>query len=278
MPELPEVQTLINTLSEEDIFNKKIADIEVYLPKLLKNSTPKKFKEALIGEKIKSITRVGKYLIFHITHDKVLAVHLRMEGKLFFQTDGNYPMDKKHLLVKFKIGKGELLYYDTRRFGTFHLFNEDNYLDSKELSKIAIDPLDKSFDWKFLKQELSKSNKHIKTALLDQSKVSGIGNIYADEILFASKINPLKPANKITDEEFKLIAKHATRILNLAVENKGTTIFTYLYKNNEQGQFQKFLKVHLKKGKPCPNCKTIIQKTKVNGRGTYYCPHCQKQC
>lgn len=275
MPELPEVQTLINNLNEEGVCNKKITDVIVFMNKILKNSNPSNFKKDLIGTKIKRIDRKGKYLLFILDNNKVLSVHLRMEGKLFFQ-NRDEPYDKKHTLLIIRMTKKELRYHDTRRFGTFHIYDASNYLSSKELSKIEIDPLDDNFNWTFLKQKLSNKNKCIKTALLDQSNVSGIGNIYADEILFASKINPLKECNQLTDIDFKSISRNATRILKLAVENKGTTIFSYLFKKDQGGQFQKFLKVHLKKGKPCPNCKTIINKIKVNGRGTYYCPECQK--
>ncbi len=277
MPELPEVQTLINQLIEDGVCNKKITNVEIYLEKIIKNSSKKHFIEFIKNEKIKKIDRIGKYLIFHLTNDKVLSIHLRMEGKLFFLDDENKAnISTKHMLIKFDMGKNNLLYFDTRRFGTFNIYNESNYRDSKELSKIALDPLDENFTWQYLKNNISKSKKAIKTALLDQTKVSGIGNIYADEILFASKIIPTRLASSITDNEFKLIAKNSKLILNKAIENKGTTIFSYLYKNNESGSFQKFLKVHLKKDKPCSICKNLIVKIKVNGRGTYYCPCCQK--
>lgn len=275
MPELPEVQTLINNLIEEGVCDKKITDVEVYMSKLLKNIKLNDFKKTLIGSKIKRIERLGKYLLFILDNKKVMAVHLRMEGKLFFQNSDEL-FDKKHTLLIIKMNKMELRYHDTRRFGTFHIYNENDYLKSNELSKIEIDPLNQNFDWKFLKNKISMKNKVIKTALLDQSNISGIGNIYADEILFASRINPTKGCKELTDNDFKNIENHARRILKLAVENKGTTIFSYLFKKDQGGQFQKFLKVHLKKGKPCPRCKTIIEKMKVNGRGTYYCPKCQK--
>ncbi|MGL5246431.1 MAG: DNA-formamidopyrimidine glycosylase [Mycoplasmoidaceae bacterium] len=274
MPEMPEVQTLIDSLLDEEILNKKIKDVNFYMDKLFKNCTPNEFKNFIINEKIINIDRIGKYLIFHLSNKKVFVVHLRMEGKIFFQ-DSNSKFDEKHTLLRISFGKKEMRYQDTRRFGTFHIFLEDNYKNSKELSKLGLDPLQENFDWKYLKKNIYKSNKFIKTALLDQSNVSGIGNIYVDEILFASKIHPESKCNKLSDEDFKTIALNSKRIIKKAIDNKGTTISTYMYKKETKGQFQKFLNVHTKKDSECKNCKNKIVKIKVNGRGTYLCSNCQ---
>lgn len=277
MPELPEVQSMIDSLKEDGCLNHQIINIENIMPKLFKNCSFNDYKNFVINETIMDIDRVGKYLIFHLTNKKVFVVHLRMEGKLFYEKTTNI-FNEKHTLVRIFFDNGyELRYHDTRRFGTFTIYNEDNYMLSKEISKIALDPLQKEFSWKYLKKNICKSNKHIKTLLLDQTNVSGIGNIYADEILFASKISPTKKGKEISDDEFKIIAKNASKILKLAVENKGTTIATYFFKKEKKGEFQQFLKVHTKRGSECKNCNSIIEKTKVNGRGTYYCPKCQKE-
>lgn len=275
MPELPEVQSMIDSLLEQKVLNHKIVNIETQMPKLFKNSSFEEFKDFIINQKIKDITRVGKYLIFHLTNKKVFVVHLRMEGKLFYEPS-DYPINNRHTLIRIYFDNNkELRYEDTRRFGTWTMYTEDNYMESKELKKIALDPLNPEFNWEYLKNNIHKSNRAIKTLLLDQTNVAGIGNIYADEILFASKISPIKPGNKISNNEFKSIADNARKILQLAVENKGTTIATYFYKKEQKGEFQKFLKVHTKKNYNCPNCNELIKKTKVNGRGTYYCWKCQ---
>ncbi|MDE5767621.1 MAG: DNA-formamidopyrimidine glycosylase [Malacoplasma sp.] len=275
MPELPEVQSVIDSLKEQGCLNKTITGIESIMPKLFKNCSYQDFSSHLINEKIKDITRKGKYLIFHLTNDKVFIVHLRMEGKMFFENSGDF-YDKKHVLVRIEMDDKEIRYHDTRRFGTFTIYDENTYLNSKEISKLGLDPLEKEFDWKYLKKNIEKSNRAIKTALLDQENLSGIGNIYADEILFASKIHPETISNKLSDNDFKKIAENARLILMKAVENKGTTISTYFYKKEQKGEFQKFLKVHTKKDFDCFNCKAKIIKIKVNGRGTYLCPKCQK--
>lgn len=276
MPELPEVQSVIGSLKEQGCLNRTITHIESIMPKIFKNCSYPEFTNYIINEQIKDITRKGKYLIFHLSNDKVFVVHLRMEGKMFFEK-ANDPYDKKHVLVKIEMGDYEIRYHDTRRFGTFTIYNEDNYLESKEIKKLGLDPLENEFDWKYLKNNIKKSNRAIKTALLDQENVSGIGNIYADEILFASKIHPETISNKLSDNDFKNIAKNAKIILAKAVENKGTTISTYFYKKEKKGEFQNFLKVHTKKDFDCINCKSKIIKIKVNGRGTYLCQKCQKK-
>lgn len=275
MPELPEVQSMIDSLIDDGCLNHKIINVETIMPKLFKNCSFDEYKNHIINEKIVDITRVGKYLIFHLTNEKVFVVHLRMEGKLFYE-DFDFPYNKRHTLVRIVFdNKKELRYNDTRRFGTFTIYLESSFMDSKELSKLAYDPLDNNFNWKYLKNNIAKSNRAIKTLILDQTNVAGIGNIYADEILFASNINPNKQGNKISDDEFKKISENATKILKLAVKNKGTTISTYFYKKEKKGEFQKFLKVHTKKDSPCVNCGRKILKMKVNGRGTYYCSKCQ---
>lgn len=276
MPELPEVQSVIDCLKQDNILNKKIINVSTTQNKLFKNCDFNTFKNHVLNETVKDISRIGKYIIFHLTNNKIFVNHLRMEGKLFFENK-KLDFDKKHTLVFFDFENDfQLRYNDTRRFGTFTIYFENNYLDSKELKKIALDPLDVNFDWKYLKNNLYKSSKSIKTILLDQTKVSGIGNIYADEILFASKINPLTKSSDLNDSDFQKIAKNATLILKKAVENKGTTISTYFFKKEQKGEFQKYLQVHTKKGFKCNECRNLIIKIKVNNRGTYICPKCQK--
>lgn len=274
MPELPEVQTVISELNKF-VLNKIILDVNVQNSKIIKNISPKKFCDFLINEKIKKITRLGKYIIFHLSHKKVLVSHLRMEGKYFYESI-NEPYDKHHVLLRFIFSKYELRYHDTRRFGTFNVYYENTYLISNELKNIALDPLNKNFDFNYLYQKIHTSNRAIKSVLLDQTKVSGIGNIYADEILYAAHINPLTHANKLKIKQIKLLVKESKRILELAIKFKGTMIATYKFNKNHTGSFQNKLFVHTKVNQLCKNCLTTkIIKIKINGRGTYYCPKCQ---
>lgn len=273
MPELPEVQTVVNELNN-CVLNKEIVDVIVNASKVLKNSDPKSFKKFLVKEKIKQISRIGKYLIFHLSNNKVMVSHLRMEGKYFFESKSD-PFDQRHVLIRFIFKNEELRYHDTRRFGTFTIYKGDEYLNSKEIKKLALDPLDKNFNGKYVFNNIHKVNRAIKTTILDQTKIAGIGNIYADEILFACKLNPKTPANKITLKQCEDIAKMSRKILLWAIECNGTTIASYKFKKGHIGSFQEKLKVHTKVKQPCLSCKTLIQKIKVNGRGTYFCPKCQ---
>ncbi|QZX49343.1 DNA-formamidopyrimidine glycosylase [Mycoplasma sp. E35C] len=274
MPELPEVQTVINYLKSE-IINQKINNVFVYATKVLKNSTTNEFKKYLVNEKFVDIKRIGKYIIFILSNNKVLVSHLRMEGKYKInQFKAKY--DERHVLVRFVLDDFELHYHDTRRFGTFHIHSIDDYLDADYLKKLAIDPTQEQWDWKYLKNNLKRSTRAIKSAILDQEVVSGIGNIYADEILFLAKIHPTKKANELTDKQYQDIAKYATQVLLKAIELNGTTIFSYQFKDNHAGSYQDYLNVHLQKDLACKVCGSIVKKMKVNNRGTYYCEKCQK--
>ena len=277
MPELPEVTTIINVLKKTTLIGNKIKSVDVLIPKVIKNTTVNKFKQFFVSEEFIDIQRIGKYIIYKLTHDKIFVAHLRMEGK-FFYIESKKLTDTKHLMCKFNLENNySLVYYDSRMFGTFTIYSAKDYLKSKEISKVAIDPLNKDFIGEFLFKKIQKINRPIKTVLLDQSIVSGIGNIYADEILFQCKIHPLTKAKYLTLEECKMISKYAKSILLDAIKHKGTTIFSYKFDKNHSGEYQSYLKVHQRKGLPCKICKTKIEKIKVNGRGTYFCPNCQKE-
>jgi formamidopyrimidine-DNA glycosylase len=227
MPELPEVQTIINNLTHVGLMHKSIIAINIFKEKLIKNASISEFKTFLKNEKIINIERIGKYIILKLTNDKVLTIHLRMEGKLFYeplQSD----LPSTHLRIEFELNNKHVLrYYDSRMFGTFHIYKNDAYLHSPHIKKISIDPLNKNFDCQYLKQQIYKSNKPIKTVLLDQTKVSGIGNIYADEILFLSKIHPLSKPSFLNNKNYNDIAKYAKYVLELAIKYGGTTVSSY---------------------------------------------------
>ena len=276
MPELPEVTTIINTLKHSTLLNNKIESVDVLIPKIIKNASIQQFKNFFINEKIVNIERLGKYIIYKLTNKKVFVSHLRMEGKFFYDVKSS--LNKlPHLMILFNFKDGNsLAYCDSRMFGTFSIYHENNYLNSKELSKLSIDPLNNNFTSKFLFNKINKINRPIKSILLNQSIVSGIGNIYADEILFMCKINPLTKAKELSIKDCELICKYSKRILLDAIKHKGTTIFSYKFDKNHSGEFQKYLKVHQRENALCKICKTPIVKIKINGRGTYFCPKCQR--
>ena len=276
MPELPEVTTIINKLKNTSMIGKKIIDVVFYKPKVIKNASVDSFKSFLVNESIVDISRKGKYILFQLTNHKWWVVHLRMEGKLFYQ-NSNEKIINNFLMVEIVFDNNYVLgYYDSRMFGTFHIYTDDEIKNSKELNKVAIDPLDENFTANYLFFKICKVNRAIKTTIMDQSIVSGIGNIYADEILFASKIHPQSLAKNISLDECKSIVEHSKNILKEAIAHKGTTVFSFKFDPNHTGNYQNFLKVHSRENQECYVCKSKIIKIKVNGRGTYFCPNCQK--
>ncbi|MCV3728598.1 DNA-formamidopyrimidine glycosylase [Ureaplasma miroungigenitalium] len=275
MPELPEVQVIVNHLNEL-VLNKKIKDIEVFLPKILKNQTPDQFINRFKNQEILEIQRHGKYLLFFMDNNDVIAVHLRMEGKFFYLEKEEF-VNRAHAHIVFYLQNGyKLVYHDTRQFGTFHVYDKTDYLNSKELQKVNKDPLDKTVDANFFYAQLSKSNKDIKTLLLDQTKISGIGNIYANEILFACQIHPATKASSLKRQDFTNLYTHAKNILATSIEHNGTSIHSFKVDKDKQGSYQSLLQVHGRDKENCFHCPSIIEKIKLNGRGTYFCPRCQK--
>ncbi|QGS52256.1 DNA-formamidopyrimidine glycosylase [Spiroplasma tabanidicola] len=275
MPELPEVETVVRSLNKR-LKGLTIEKVEIFYPKIIKsNQTVKDFENIIKNKKIDNIERIAKYIIFRL-QDKVLISHLRMEGK-WFVYDKNEEYDKKHVLATFHLSNNKLLnYHDTRRFGTFNLEDVNEYLDINPIKKIGPEPFNSKVDGNFLYEKMKNSSRHIKTMLLDQTIISGIGNIYADEILFDAKINPLITGDYLIVKDYDRIAESARKILKKSIELGGTTIDTYQPEQGIDGKFQNELKVHTRKGQNCYECQSEIVKIKVNGRGTYYCKNCQK--
>lgn len=269
MPELPEVETVKNTL-KKIILNKKIKCANIYWNNIIAFPEVKEFKEKIKNQKINNILRRGKWLMFELD-DYFLLSHLRMEGKYFIRNKNDERNKHEHVLITFT-DNTELRYHDTRKFGKMYLINKGEIYKTKPLNQLGLEPWDKNLTPKYLKEKLSK--KPIKTELLNQSIIAGIGNIYADEILFQSKINPLKDGNKLTKKNLEDIINHTRNILEKAIKKGGTTVKSYTSSEGVHGLFQNELLVHTKK--ICPVCQSEILKINVGGRGTYYCPKCQK--
>lgn len=276
MPELPEVETVRRTL-EHQIINEEIKDIKVYYDKIIENVSKDEFVTKLIGEAITKINRYGKYLIFILNNVSIIA-HLRMEGK-FFLKDVNEPVEKhEHIIFEFKSNR-TLRYHDTRKFGKMALINSTdmsvimNYPSLKKLGPEA----NQNVSEEYLYNALVKRHEPIKTALLNQEIIAGLGNIYVDEVCFLSKIHPHTSCTFITKNDVATIIKNAKTILDKAILAGGTTIRSYTSSLGVTGRFQVYLHVHTKEGSPCDVCGTIVKKMVVGGRGTYYCPNCQKE-
>lgn len=275
MPELPEVQTVINYLKPK-LKNKAITSINLLFNKVVKNSTPNNFINYLINEKFLDIERKGKYLIFHLSNNKSLVIHLRMEGKLFIQPKQSLP-NFPQLICQFSLDdNNELRFYDTRKFGTFEIIKTSEWQTLPSIQKLAMDANSSEFTSNYLYEISRKSSQAIKTFLLDQSNVAGLGNIYVNEVLFASSVLPQRKANSLNLDECHKIVENSKLILNTSIKYNGTTIHTYKFSEYDCGGYQKFLKVHTKSKQKCLNCESLIKFTKVNGRGTYFCEKCQK--
>lgn len=267
MPELPEVQTVLDTLALR-IKDNQIVDIKVLYPNIIVGNIDE-FKKELIGQHFRSFKRRGKYLLFEMD-DITLISHLRMEGKYFIQ-EKDEPTNK-HTHVIFVLDDGrELRYNDVRKFGRMELMPiKDDY---KEFKDLGPEPFSDDFNAKYILDYFKNNKKPLKEILLDQSFVAGVGNIYADEIAFACKIHPLTPVRELNEQDAKNIQKETRRILNGAIKAGGTTIRSYTSSLGVTGRFQLKLKVHTMS--ICPTCKSNIEKIRVGGRGTYFCPNCQ---
>lgn len=268
MPELPEVETVRRTL-KNFIIGKEIQNICVHYDKIITGDTSR-FIASLKGQTIRDIRRVGKYLIFILDQDAFIS-HLRMEGKYHIVTPQT-PLNK-HEHVVFQLHDGsELRYHDTRKFGRLELVNKDTCYQDLPLCKLGPEPWDAQFE--DIYRKMHKSRLPIKTLLLDQSIMSGVGNIYANEICFRMRIHPKTPGNRISKKRVSELIEAAKDILAQAIEQGGTTIHSF-DANGITGLFQVQLQVHMQK--ICPICEGTVTNEMVRGRGTYSCKVCQKK-
>lgn len=273
MPELPEVETVRRGL-EKLILGKKITTIDIRYPKMIKTDLDE-FQRELPGQVIQDMGRRGKYLLFYLT-GKVLISHLRMEGKYFYYPDGVPERKHAHVLIHFEDG-GTLVYEDVRKFGTMELLAPElleTYFASK---KLGPEPTEKDFDLGSFKLVLKKSKKPIKSHLLDQTLVAGLGNIYVDEVLWRAKVHPSRTSNSLTAQEARKVHDETINVLGRAVEKGGSTIRTYTNAFGEDGTMQESHQVYNKTGQSCSRCGTIIEKIQLGGRGTHFCPKCQRR-
>jgi len=288
MPELPEVETVRLQLLHK-VAKKTIVRVEVYHHKTT-GSNPK-FKKLLTGKKIGSIDRVGKLLIFSFQKEPNLFLlgHLKMTGQFFFvdkkgQVKGGghslmagdtKTFPGKHTRVAFFFSDGSALYFnDMRKFGYTKLVDADELV--KVRTKYGPEPIDLDFDGEWFTQKLKQRKRSIKAVLLDQQFVAGLGNIYVDEALWRAKVRPSRLASSLTSKESILLAKVAGEVMREAIKVGGTTFRDFAHTDGEAGNFTDYLEVFARDGEVCRRCKAIIEKNKVAGRGTHFCPGCQK--
>ena len=270
MPELPEVETVVRTL-ENRINNRIIKKVNVLWKNLIGYPEPDSFSALLENQQFTVFSRRGKFLVFELT-DYIMVAHLRMEGKFFVYPEHTEPL--KHTHIIFELDKGELHYNDVRKFGRFYLYRKDEPLNC--LSELGYEPFDECLNGAILKEYCRKKRGPLKTQLLDQGMIAGIGNIYANEICFDVRLNPQHPSCFISENKWDEIINSTRRILSEAIKAGGTTIRSYTSSLGVTGMFQQNLHVHSRNNEYC-QCGTMIKKIFVNGRGTYYCPECHKE-
>ncbi|OGY30347.1 MAG: DNA-formamidopyrimidine glycosylase [Candidatus Woykebacteria bacterium RIFCSPHIGHO2_12_FULL_45_10] len=270
MPELPEVETIRRDL-EKEIVGHKITDLWYDAPKMLQ-PTPEKL-ETIVGHHIVSAGRIGKLLLLGIENDGTVGIHLKLSGRLFIR-DQNSPEDRfTHVIFLLDDGR-ELRFTEFRKFGYAKLIEDEEELKTIK-SKYGPEPLTSDFTFDALKKVLNKANRAVKTVIMDQKKIAGVGNIYADEALWLAKINPEALAFKLTNAEIEALHQGIIKVIEAGIADRGTSVDDYLDVYGKEGFHAKNLNVFRQNGKPCPRCGTMIKKIRVGGRGTHLCPNCQ---
>ena len=273
MPELPEVETVRRQLKKV-LLNKKILSVDVLYSNIIEYPSVLEFCNNIKGQTINDIDRYGKWLII-VLDDYYLLSHLRMEGKYFIRDKSDKIEKHEHIVFNLDNNK-KLIYRDVRKFGKMHLIKKDDIKKQGPLIDLGLEPWDNKLSVNYLKDKLKNKRLPIKTVLLDQKIIVGIGNIYANEILFLCKINPLRNCNTLTNNELQLIIDNTKKVLELAIDKGGSTIKSYTSVDGVHGLFQQELNVHSRENLECKVCKTKITKITIGGRGTYYCSNCQK--
>lgn len=274
MPELPEVET-IRRIIEPQIQGLTIEKATVRHPEVTAYPAAEEFCRLLAGQTISHMTRRGKFLLIHLSsHDRII-LHLRMTGGLLL-TPADFPEEKHtHVIISLNNGR-ELRFFDTRRFGRFWLLRENEADTYSGIGKLGIEPFDTKLTAQYLKVHFGKSKKAIKKCLLEQSAVAGIGNIYSDEILYAVKIYPARPADSLEEKEWERLAAAIPERISYYIEKNKITPEEYLESRGQDYRNTPFLQVYGRQDKPCPRCGKTLCRIVVGGRGSVYCPSCQR--
>ncbi|MFN2614274.1 MAG: bifunctional DNA-formamidopyrimidine glycosylase/DNA-(apurinic or apyrimidinic site) lyase [Actinomycetota bacterium] len=276
MPELPEVEVIRRDL-ERDTVGKRIKEVDVKLPRIIRrHKTKKEFTDALAGAKIQRIDRRGKYLLLYLDTGQVPVMHLGMSGRVERTTGRKVPEKHTHVVIKLQSG-GDLRFIDMRQFGEMFVTPADDLGMVKELQHIAIDPLADSFTWQVFSEIVASRKLKLKTLLMDQKFISGIGNIYSDEILWAAGLRHDRSSDSLTSQEVRRLYRAMQEVLQEGIRHGGVTLDDETYRNlyGKTGEFQQHLKAYGQEGKPCRRCRTPIVRERWGNRSTYYCPQCQ---
>jgi formamidopyrimidine-DNA glycosylase len=274
MPELPEVQTIVEDLKEAGLIGSQIQKARVYWQRTIGQPTAAIFCRLLFHKRILKIERRGKYIILSLSEGYFICIHLRMTGRLLL-VDHNAP-ETSHIRLRIDLDHGKSLYFhDTRKFGRWYLVKDPQMI----LGKIGPEPLSSDFTFEIFWNNLKNRSRSLKPLLLDQTFLAGLGNIYVDESLWEAQLHPLQPANSLTMQQAQKLYLGIIRVLKRGIENQGTTLGTgrtnYYRLNGTQGRHQMLLNVFRRTGQPCPRCGQLIQRLIVAQRSTHICPTCQ---
>ena len=274
MPELPEVETVRRYLGEK-LPGKRIESVDVRLPRLVRNRTPEEFARALSGRAFTGAGRKGKYLFLPLDGPESLLVHLRMTGRMIFEeTPG--PGLPRHTHIVFRLSSGRLSYGDVRTLGCLWIVPTKGPTGIPGYDTLGPDAVSPGFTGEILRAALQRVRKPVKAVLLDQTAVAGIGNIYADEVLFLARVRPDRPSRTVTAEEADSIVRAVKAVMGESLGAGGTTFRDFLNGEGKEGGNVSNLRVYEHEGEPCPVCGTPIELSRVSGRGTRFCPKCQK--
>jgi formamidopyrimidine-DNA glycosylase len=274
VPELPEVETIRRQLAPA-LEGRRIVEAEVRDPRWCEPAPPGAIEDALRGRAIERADRRGKYLILSLEDDVHLVMHLRMTGNLLITGDGE---DPPHLRVALALDDGRrLLFVDVRRFGTGDVLLGGDALDEYFESRLGVEPLSADFTAEALRALARGRRQPVKAFLLNQERIAGVGNIYADEALFRAKLHPLRPVGTLKRPQIDALRESVIEALELGIDSKGASIDDYRHVDGARGSFQDRFLVYSRAGKECVRCGGTIVKLRAAGRGTYICPNCQRR-
>ncbi|MDZ7316630.1 MAG: bifunctional DNA-formamidopyrimidine glycosylase/DNA-(apurinic or apyrimidinic site) lyase [candidate division KSB1 bacterium] len=272
MPELPEVETIRRGL-ELHLAGRRLTAVQVLTPKL-RRPVPKGFLQALVGLLLVRVRRRSKYLLLEMEQEWSLVIHLGMSGRLLLETDADAATKHTHLILEFE--GLSLVFRDPRRFGFVEVVKQREIAEMEPFASLGPEPLSDAFTAEYCLASMRGLRQSVKAWLMDQRRVAGIGNIYANEALFRAGILPQRPAGTLTAGEIERLAASVKSILQQAVELGGTTLSDFVNSEGDPGYFQNHLEVYQRAGKPCSRCGGIIEKSVTAGRSTFFCSTCQK--
>jgi formamidopyrimidine-DNA glycosylase len=275
VPELPEVESVRRRLAP--VLEGRVFEyVRIDDPRLTRPFEPFEVARELDGERVALVDRRGKYLIVRFESGRALLVHLRMTGSFLYSIDGSPLPEDAHRRAVVRLDDGsDVAYRDVRRFGTWLLLEPDE-VDAYVDARVGREPLANAYRAKHLGQQLAGRRAPVKAAILDQRTVAGVGNIYADEALWRARIHPLTPAAALDPKEVSALYRGIRESLRAGLRRQGSTLRDYRLPDGAEGGAQHEFKVYGRGGEPCDRCGTPIDKTRVAGRGTWYCPSCQR--